>query len=296
MRNKYIFFMIFTVIIMFIGITKINADGYFTDGEGNTGDYLSCTYSSSDTIVSISFVYKNGEIEKNFRIGNENDAIEFDNSEGASPLVNTGEVDDYVLEYKKCPSTGIVKHGQVPTGAPGSGQFKDEYIVWLGSGNEDACEDNLINGRCRELTFYKASVDQTEDDSRDSAEEDRGDALIEFAKEEIEDEYITITEGCGIISGEVEIDGEMVSLQDILHDVLVFIRIAGIILVVVLGAIDFVRSVTSFKDDELKKSWGRFLKRIIALACLLILPTIIEFLLTNIDITGVNDNSIFCDV
>ncbi len=167
----------------------------------------------------------------------------------------------------------------------------DEYDAL---GCSDITESDENYQRCLEL---EGLIDDEEENIQDAEGSPEMQHLRDqYGSKDIADEKIKITEGCGIISGEVEVDGEMVSLQDILHDILVFIRIAGIILVVILGAIDFVRSVTSFKDDELKKSWGRFLKRIIALACLLLLPTIIEFLLTNIDITGVNEDSIFCDV
>lgn len=51
------------------------------------------------------------------------------------------------------------------------------------------------------------------------------------------------------------------------------------VLVIVLGIIDFIRALSSDKDDEMKKAQGRFVKRLISAALAFIIPFIIVFIL-----------------
>ena len=50
-------------------------------------------------------------------------------------------------------------------------------------------------------------------------------------------------------------------------------------LVILLGILDFIKAITSDKDDEMKKAQGRFIKRLIVAALIFIVPFIIEFIL-----------------
>ncbi len=72
----------------------------------------------------------------------------------------------------------------------------------------------------------------------------------------------------------------------ILLEIIGFIRIAGIILCVLLGMFDFVKSVTSGKDDSNKKNRGNFIKRLIAVVILLILPVLLQLVFDNITVTN----------
>lgn len=51
------------------------------------------------------------------------------------------------------------------------------------------------------------------------------------------------------------------------------------VLVIVLGILDFIKAISSEKDDEMKKAQGRFVKRLIAAALIFIVPFVIEFVL-----------------
>ena len=74
-----------------------------------------------------------------------------------------------------------------------------------------------------------------------------------------------------------------------------FIQIGGVILVVILGMIDFGRAVTSTDEKEdIKKAWQRFVKRLIAVGCLILLPFIIEFVLNLVDIPGLTNKNPLC--
>lgn len=77
---------------------------------------------------------------------------------------------------------------------------------------------------------------------------------------------------------------EMLSddLLGLLADVYHLIRGAAIVLVVVLGVMDFIKATASNDADALKKAGNKFMKRIIVLAILIMLPTLIEFVMSLI--------------
>lgn len=66
------------------------------------------------------------------------------------------------------------------------------------------------------------------------------------------------------------------------HMVVIF-KIVIPILLIIFGAIDFFRSVTSGKEDELKKSAKSFAFRAIAAVIIFFLPTIVSFIFSFID-------------
>lgn len=82
---------------------------------------------------------------------------------------------------------------------------------------------------------------------------------------------------CGFISQDV---------YDMIQTALNIIKIAGPILAIGLGMLDFVKAVVATDaDKELKTAWQRFIKRVIAAVILLLLPIILSFLM-NIFLKG----------
>ena len=65
-------------------------------------------------------------------------------------------------------------------------------------------------------------------------------------------------------------------------------------LVVVLGMLDFSKATVSSEADAMKKAWNNFIKRSIAVAILIILPVIIEFLLGIFDVPGLTNKNPLC--
>lgn len=59
---------------------------------------------------------------------------------------------------------------------------------------------------------------------------------------------------------------------------LTFIQIAVPIILILMGTFDFVRALVSQKDDEIKKSQSRFIKRIIIGVVIFFIPLIIKFI------------------
>lgn len=69
----------------------------------------------------------------------------------------------------------------------------------------------------------------------------------------------------------------------LIHTYLLYICIAGVLLVVVLGAMDFVKAIASSDDDGLKTAWKRIKNRIISVIILLLLPALVNFILSFVD-------------
>lgn len=60
------------------------------------------------------------------------------------------------------------------------------------------------------------------------------------------------------------------------------------VIVILMGILDFMRAVSSDKDDGMKKAQGRFVKRLIAAALIFIVPFILEFILEKFGISVEN--------
>lgn len=60
------------------------------------------------------------------------------------------------------------------------------------------------------------------------------------------------------------------------------------VIVIVFGILDFIKAMSSEKDDEMKKAQGRFVKRLISAALIFLVPFIIEFILDKMgfEVTG----------
>ena len=96
---------------------------------------------------------------------------------------------------------------------------------------------------------------------------------------------------CSLIGGET---------QKLLHQVFLFISIAGVIILVVMTAISLIKVITASEDNALSNFLKGFWKRIICLIILLLLPTIITFLIQVVNGVGVawniNSDNPLCDV
>ena len=64
----------------------------------------------------------------------------------------------------------------------------------------------------------------------------------------------------------------------IIYWIMNIIRIGGVILLVVLGMLDFVKAAASGEQEEMKKSKSKFVKRLIACVVLFFVPIIVEIL------------------
>ena len=69
-----------------------------------------------------------------------------------------------------------------------------------------------------------------------------------------------------------------------------FVKYVALVLVIVLGTIDFIKAAGSGEPDAVKKAGQSFLKRVIAVIILFILPMLIELILDLINLYGSNND------
>ena len=83
--------------------------------------------------------------------------------------------------------------------------------------------------------------------------------------------------GCAVIPDEI---------REWINSTLNLVKYIALVLVIVLGILDFIKAAASGEADQMKKSGSSFLKRIIAVVILFLLPLIVELVLNLIEIYG----------
>lgn len=66
------------------------------------------------------------------------------------------------------------------------------------------------------------------------------------------------------------------------------------VLLIVLGILDFIKTIASDDEGEIKKAGARFVKRLIAAALVFIVPLILQFILNIFNLPGLDPNNPFC--
>lgn len=80
--------------------------------------------------------------------------------------------------------------------------------------------------------------------------------------------------------------------QSIIDWIMNLVRIGGVILLVVLGMLDFVKAAASGEQEEMKKSKSKFVKRLIACVVLFFVPIIVDILVGLVNLgSGESCNS-----
>lgn len=86
---------------------------------------------------------------------------------------------------------------------------------------------------------------------------------------------LTVTDGCEMFQ----------SLNSLIKEIFTFLQIAGVILVIVLGMLDFLKAVSLGEQDTIKKAFSKTVKRILIVIILFLLPVLIDWILGFFDIT-----------
>lgn len=81
---------------------------------------------------------------------------------------------------------------------------------------------------------------------------------------------------------------------DWIFKIIRIVRYAVPALLVILSIIDYIKAIASDSDDEIKKTNGRVIKRMIAAALVFLVPFLLEFILNLFEIPGLNSNNPFC--
>ena len=103
----------------------------------------------------------------------------------------------------------------------------------------------------------------------------------------------SIGDPCSIIS---------TPLKNLLNTIFWAISIIGIILVVVMTALSFIKAIVGSDDEKFRDAFRHLLTRIIVVIVLLLLPMILSFIITLIndsasgEVTVGKDGNIFCDI
>jgi DNA replication initiation complex subunit (GINS family) len=125
---------------------------------------------------------------------------------------------------------------------------------------------------------------------------------ITTARAESEEERSVIIKELSRIDGNFNVDPGEYDCSVILDDAMIewieaaflFIQIGAAVVVAVMGMLDFSRAAVSNDADAMKKAWQKFIKRLLALLILLLLPFIIQFLLGLIEIPGLTNTDPLC--
>lgn len=82
-------------------------------------------------------------------------------------------------------------------------------------------------------------------------------------------------------------------IVNFISKVVKWIKYIAPVIVIILGILDFIKAIASSSEDEMKKTQGRFIKRVLAAAILFLVPFIIQFILEAFHL--VNNNP-FCSL
>ena len=145
------------------------------------------------------------------------------------------------------------------------------------SGNDAFCSVSTKNND----QFRDEPSTAEEDKDADQTEKERQESANAFkaVKPGIKLNIKIQGQGCGVFSQE---------LIEWLQWVLDVVRVGGLILAVVLGIMDYVKATFASKEDSMNQANKNFTTRLLCLGILFLIPTLVEFLLTllNIGVTA----------
>lgn len=84
------------------------------------------------------------------------------------------------------------------------------------------------------------------------------------------------------------------SIRKWINNILNIIKYVALALVIALGALDFMKAAGSGEADAMKKAGQSFIKRLVAVVVLFLVPVIVELILNLINLYGVNPDNINC--
>lgn len=85
-------------------------------------------------------------------------------------------------------------------------------------------------------------------------------------------------------------------LIEFLSAIYFYLEVGAVVLVIVLGILDFVKATASDEADANKKAFKSFTRRIIVLILVILLPFILEFLLSVFEIGGIDATNPLCNI
>ena len=162
--------------------------------------------------------------------------------------------------------------------------------------------ENVDKDNLQDQATEDASHAQADDASGKNDDKDNDTANIEVDPSKIIDwankygysnSINAVGDPCDIIDGE---------LSNLLNTIFWTISVIGIILVVVMTALSFIKAIVGADDEKFRDAFKHLLTRIIAVIILLLLPMILSFIITLIndtaggEVTIGSDGNVFCDI
>lgn len=145
--------------------------------------------------------------------------------------------------------------------------------------SDEGYEDCMVTS-CQEYLDDSANFEEIKDDIEDAYNNiQNGTTEAQKATDDIIDKYYdTLIDMGGI---EVKDDSELCKIYNEIKPyknfILNVIRVGGVILVLVLTGLDGIQTIASLKEDDNKKFFSRLKSRLICIAILILVPTIIDF-------------------
>lgn len=288
-KNILLGIILITFSFLFIGNVKGDENNNIFSVEGEKYAAIACDYEVIHEIYHrVRFEATNGgkKIETTLTPGS-GYSVSLDEK-------NQKSIEEWVLKNKKCPKLMLTVDTQTSSGITG----KVNSVGYLGAGTKKNPSSTLKKycgddkNKCKYYNFAAVSGGKNADDADDNRQGDR--TIEDFKKKYVKDSNkpqsnttAEMVEGCGLVPKEV---------ADEISKVLYLAIVAAFVLTIILGIKDFIGAVTGAKDDGMKKAWKNFIRRIVALALLLLLPLLVKFVLTQIDFDNVDKDSIFCGV
>ena len=153
--------------------------------------------------------------------------------------------------------------------------YDDEAKKFIDKEKYEACVDGVQNNPEK---YYDGEVDI--------------ESIVEWASSQGYD-VNSIGEPCDVISPK---------LESLLNTIFWAISIIGVILVVVMTALSFVKAIIGSDDEKFRDAFRHLFTRIIVVIVLLLLPAILSFIITLIndsstgEVTIGEDGNVFCDI
>lgn len=176
-----------------------------------------------------------------------------------------------VSTSKKCPVTTFCLDTQ------GS-----KYVWYAELGDSEKCDekyDSRVSQTIDEFGANSGLVLKTEETDYGSKLIDRNNMLSILSCEEL-------------LGGDSE-DDEIIGM---LKALVLMLRIAVPILMIVLGALDFVKAIFADDESQMKKAQGKFVKRLILGVCIFLIPSFLKLLLTIANGIWGNIDTDFCGI
>ena len=233
-------------------------DGKSPEESSSSTDTISCTYDSKLTTSR----NQNEKGPKVTIVSDGKNKIEYSFSETGWKISN--KIDGAV---KASDFKDAVSSRKCPTLYASCGSSGNNKFCSVSTKNNDPFHDNPSEGE--------------KDKDADETEKERQEASNAFkaVKPGIKLNIKIQGQGCGVFSQD---------LIEWLQWVLDVVRVGGLILAVVLGITDYVKATFASKEDSMNQANKNFTTRLLCLGILFLIPTLVEFLLTllNIGVTA----------